>query len=112
MRVILPGGPYFKWPWEKIYKVSIATQTVNMAYDPEAPQANQSSGTMLEAVTKDQLNTGLTGQIRYRVSERNLYAYLFGVKSPIAHVMGYFVSVLRERIANFEAPARPGRRRA
>ena len=61
---------------------------------------------MLEAVTKDQLNTGLTGQIRYRVSERNLYAYLFGVKHPIAHVMGYFVSVLRERIANFEAPKR------
>ncbi|HEX4645877.1 MAG TPA: SPFH domain-containing protein, partial [Verrucomicrobiae bacterium] len=43
-------------------------------------------------------------QIRYRVSERNLYAYLFGVENPIAHVMGYFVSVLRERIANFEAP--------
>ena len=65
-----------------------------------------SSGTMLEAVTKDQLNTGLTGQIRYRVSEQNLYAYLFGVKQPIVHVMGYFVSILRERIANFEAPAR------
>ena len=39
-------------------------------------------------MTKDQLNTGLTGQIRYRVSERNLYAYLFGVKNPLAHVMG------------------------
>ena len=59
---------------------------------------------MLDAVTKDQLNTGLTGQIRFRVSERNLYAYLFGVKNPIAHVMGYFISILRERIANFEAP--------
>ena len=59
---------------------------------------------MLEAVTKDQLNTGLSGQIRFKISERNLYAYIFGVKNPIAHVMGYFVSVLRERIANFEAP--------
>jgi regulator of protease activity HflC (stomatin/prohibitin superfamily) len=55
-------------------------------------------------VTKDQLNTGLTGQIRYRVSERNLYAYLFGIKNPIVHVTGYFVSVLREKIATFEAP--------
>lgn len=106
VRVIMPGGPYFKLPWEKIYKVSVATQTINMAYDPEAPSANQ-SGTVVEAVTKDQLNTGLTGQIRYRVSERNLYAFLFGVKNPIAHVMGYFVSVLRERIATFEAPADP-----
>jgi regulator of protease activity HflC (stomatin/prohibitin superfamily) len=74
-----------------------------MALDPERPDAN-SDGTVLEAVTKDQLNTGLTGQIRYRVSERNLYAYIFGIKRPFAHVMGYFVSVLRERIANFEAP--------
>lgn len=106
VRVIQPGGPYFKWPWEEVYKVSIATQTANMAWDPEDSSANQ-GGTILEAVTKDQLNTGLTGQIRYQVSERNLYAYLFGVKRPIVHVMGYFVSVLRERIANFEAPDVP-----
>jgi regulator of protease activity HflC (stomatin/prohibitin superfamily) len=104
VQVISPGGPYFKWPWERIHKVSIATETVNMAYDPQNPAANR-DGTILEAVTKDQLNTGLTGQIRYQVSERNLYAYIFGVANPIAHVMGFFVSVLRERIATFEAPA-------
>jgi regulator of protease activity HflC (stomatin/prohibitin superfamily) len=103
VRVIQPGGPYFKWPWERIHKVTIATQTINMAQDTEDPSANQ-GGTVLEAVTKDQLNTGLTGQIRYRVAESNLYAFLFGVKRPISHVMGYFVSVLRERIASFEAP--------
>jgi regulator of protease activity HflC (stomatin/prohibitin superfamily) len=103
VRVIPSGGPYFKWPWERVCKVNIATQTVSMAFDPEDPQANF-GGTRLNAVTKDQLDTGLTGQIRYRVSERNLYAYLFGVKRPIVHVMGYFISVLRERIANFEAP--------
>lgn len=104
VRVIPPGGPYFKWPWEKIHRVTVATQTTNMALDPENAQAN-SNGTMLEAVTKDQLNTGLRGQIRYRAAEKNLYAYVFGVKHPIVHVMGYFISVLRERIANFEAPA-------
>ena len=102
VRVIGPGGPYFKLPWEKIYKISVATSTVDMAVDPEDPTANQ-NGTRLDAVTKDQLNTGLTGQIRYRVSEANLYAFLFAIKLPISHVMGYFVSVLRQRIANFEA---------
>jgi regulator of protease activity HflC (stomatin/prohibitin superfamily) len=101
LQVIQPGGPYFKWPWEKIYKVSVATKTSDMAYDPESPEANKHN-TILEAVTKDQLNIELSGQIRYRVSERNIYAYLFGVKRPIAHVLGYFVSILRERIANFE----------
>lgn len=106
VRVIPPGGPYFKWPWEKVHKVSIATGTVNMAWDPDDASANR-GGTVLDAVTKDQLDVGLNGQIRFRVSERNLYAFIFGVRNPYAHVMGYFVSVLRERIANFEAPPAP-----
>ncbi|MBV9126498.1 MAG: SPFH domain-containing protein, partial [Verrucomicrobia bacterium] len=102
LRIIGPGGPYLKMPWEKVYKVSVATTTMNMALDLENRAAN-ANGTELEAVTKDQLNTGLTGQIRFRVSENNLYAYLFGVKQPVVHVMAYFVSVLRQRIASFEA---------
>ena len=103
-------------PWQSIQKISIATMTVNMAKDLEDPTAN-SGGTRLDAVTKDQLNTGITGQIRYRVSEANLYAFLFGIKRPFVHVTAYFVSVLRQKIANFEAkraqpvgavPADPG----
>lgn len=102
VKVIGPGGPYFKWPWQRVHKVSIATETTSMAFDPEDPRANK-GGKELEAVTKDQLNIGLTGQLRFKVSERNMYAYLFGVKQPIAHVMGYFISILRERIATFQA---------
>jgi regulator of protease activity HflC (stomatin/prohibitin superfamily) len=98
-------GPGFHWklPWQRVHKASIATITVSIGYDPEDASANH-GGRLLEAVTKDQLNTGLTGQIRFTVCERNLYAFLFGVKKPMAHVMGYFVSILRDRIANFEAP--------
>jgi regulator of protease activity HflC (stomatin/prohibitin superfamily) len=81
----------------------VATQTLNIAFDPESPSANNNNQ-VLEAVTKDQLNTGLMGQLRYTIAERNLYATLFAIKNPIAHVMGYFISILRERIANFEAP--------
>src|SRR5271154_6298529 len=103
LRVIGPGGPYFKLPWQRVYKITVATQTLNIAFDPESTSANNNN-TILEAVTKDQLNTGLTGQLRYTIAERNLYATLFAVKNPIAHVMGYFVSILRERIANFDAP--------
>jgi regulator of protease activity HflC (stomatin/prohibitin superfamily) len=102
VRVIQPGGPYFRWPWEKVHKVSIATETINMALDLETPSANY-NGTMLDAVTKDQLHIRLTGQIRYRPSEANLYAYFFGVKNPVVHVMGYFVAILRQRIASYEA---------
>jgi regulator of protease activity HflC (stomatin/prohibitin superfamily) len=93
LRVIPPGGPYFKWPWEAFYKVSVATQIVNMAVDPDDSTAN-SNGTVLEAVTKDQLNTGLKGQIRYRISEKNLYACVFGVKKPIVHVGGADITLV------------------
>ena len=106
VRVIQPGGPYFRWPWEKVHKVSVATETISMALDLETPSANK-SGTELDAVTKDQLNIGLNGQIRYRPAERNLYAYFWGVKNPVVHVMGYFIAILRQRIANFEAPTSP-----
>jgi regulator of protease activity HflC (stomatin/prohibitin superfamily) len=106
VRVIGPGGPYLRMPWQRVFRVSVSIQTVNVAFDPDVPEANQ-KGTILDAVTKDQLNIGLTGQIRYRVCEQNLYAYLFGVKKPIAHVIGYFVSILRERIANYEATPPP-----
>lgn len=104
VRVIPPGGPYFKWPWEKVHKVKVATETSNLAFDPEDPNANR-GGAMLEAVTKDQLNIGLVGQFRWRVSEQNLYAYVFAVKRPLVHVLAYFISILRQRIASFEAPA-------
>ncbi|MCU0655830.1 MAG: SPFH domain-containing protein [Polyangiaceae bacterium] len=103
--VIPPGGPYFRWPWEQVHKVNIATATMNLAYDPDSPEVNE-GGSRLDAVTKDHLNTKIVGQLRFRVAEENLYAFLFGVKGPIAHVMGYFVSILRQRIASFEAPAR------
>ena len=103
LRVIGAGGPYFKFPWQQVYKVTVATQTLNIAFDPESPAANNNNQ-VLDAVTKDQLNTGLMGQLRYTIAERNLYATLFAIKNPIAHVMGYFISILRERIANFEAP--------
>jgi regulator of protease activity HflC (stomatin/prohibitin superfamily) len=107
VRVIGPGF-YWKLPWQSLHRASIATATVSIAYDPEDSDAN-AGGRILEAVTKDQLNTGLSGQLRYTISERNLYAYLFGVKNPVAHVMGYFISILRDRIANFEAPNAPAR---
>lgn len=100
---VVQPGLRFRFPWQKVFKTSIATQTRTIGFDPENPLANQ-KGLVLETVTKDQLNTGLKGQIRYTVNEQNLYAYFFGVRNPVAHIMGYFVSILRERIANFEAP--------
>lgn len=102
VRVILPGGPYFKWPWQRLHKVDMTIQTIDLAWDPDIKQEH------VEAVTKDNLTVAITGQIRWKPCERNLYAYLFGVAHPAAHVIGYFVSVLRDRIATFSGPDHEG----
>lgn len=81
-----------------MHKVSVATQAVDIVWDPTKQQST------IEAVTKDNLTTGVNGQIRYQVSSNNLYPYFFGVDSPLEHIMGFFVSVMRERIANFVDP--------
>ncbi|MGJ8638091.1 MAG: SPFH domain-containing protein [Opitutaceae bacterium] len=95
IRVIKPGGPYFKWPWQNLRKVDITIQTTDITWDPDIDQES------IESVTKDNLTVEITGQIRWRPCERNLYPYLFAVASPKAHIMGYFISVLRDRIATF-----------
>lgn len=95
IKVIKPGGPYFKWPWQKIRKIDMTIQTTNITWDPEKEQD------AIESVTKDNLTVNVSGQIRWRPCERNLYAYTFGVSNPRTHIMGYFVSVLRDRIATF-----------
>lgn len=98
LQIIQPGGPYFKWPWQDAHIVDVATQSLDLTWDPTKRQST------IEAVTKDNLTTGIDGQLRFRASANNLYAYCFGVDSPMEHVMGYFISVLRERVANFVDP--------
>ena len=102
VRVIPQGGPYFKWPWQKLFKVDMTIQTVDITWDPEIQQNS------IEAVTKDNLTVQISGQIRWKPCERNLYAYLFGIAHPAAHVVGYFISVLRDRIATFHGEALDG----
>jgi regulator of protease activity HflC (stomatin/prohibitin superfamily) len=97
IRVVKPGGPYFKWPWQRLYRIDMTIQTTDITWDPDIQQSN------IESVTKDNLTISLSGQIRWKPCERNLYAYLFGVARPRAHVMGYFISVLRDRIATFHS---------
>ena len=102
VRVILPGGPYFKWPWQKLHKVDMTIRTVDITWDPEVLQD------AIEAVTKDNLTVHISGQLRWKPCERNLYAYLFGIAHPAAHVIGYFISVLRDRVATFHGETAEG----
>src|SRR5260370_26869720 len=71
VRVIPPGGPYFKMPWEKIHKVSIATTTINMALDLEDPAANN-GGPIVAAGTDDHAHTPPSRPIQLRAHETKL----------------------------------------
>ena len=102
VHVIMPGGPYFKWPWQRLYKVDMTIQAIDITWDPDITQNS------IEAVTKDNLTVQISGQIRWKPCERNLYAYLFGIAHPAAHVVGYFISVLRDRIATFHGQSDGG----
>jgi regulator of protease activity HflC (stomatin/prohibitin superfamily) len=102
IRVIPPGGPYFKWPWQSLSRIDMTIQTVDITWDPDIQQDS------IEAVTKDNLTVQISGQLRWKPCERNLYAYLFGVARPAAHVVGYFISVLRDRIATFHGENEAG----
>jgi regulator of protease activity HflC (stomatin/prohibitin superfamily) len=102
VRVIPPGGPYFKWPWQRVYRVDMTIQAVEITWDPDIKQD------FIEAVTKDNLTVQISGQIRWKPCERNVYAYLFGVAHPAAHVVGYFISTLRDRVATFHGERAEG----
>ena len=102
VHVIMPGGPYFKWPWQRLYKADMTIQAIDITWDPDITQNS------IEAVTKDNLTVQISGQIRWKPCERNLYAYLFGIAHPAAHVVGYFISVLRDRIATFHGQSDGG----
>jgi regulator of protease activity HflC (stomatin/prohibitin superfamily) len=55
VRVIPPGGPYFKWPWQTLRKVDMTIQTTDITWDPEVQQRH------IEAVTKDNLTVAING---------------------------------------------------
>ncbi len=50
-----------EWPWQQVHRVSIATATMNMAYNTDEPHAKNGE-TIVEAVTKDQLTLGSSGR--------------------------------------------------
>ena len=93
-----PGRTLFQVALAEGPQGRVATQAVDLTWDPTKRQAT------IEAVTKDNLTTGVNGQIRFRVVGGQPLRLSLRGRSPLEHVMGYFISVLRERIANFVDP--------
>jgi regulator of protease activity HflC (stomatin/prohibitin superfamily) len=61
IRVIQPGGPYFKWPWQELHKVNVATQAVDLVWDPTKSQQTIEANELLESeAVVDVLPAGAT----------------------------------------------------
>lgn len=58
IKVVQPGGPYFKWPWQRVRKVDMTIKTTDINWDPDKEQR------AIESVTKDNLTVDVSGQIR------------------------------------------------
>src|SRR3954453_24122468 len=57
VRVIPQGGPYFKWPWQRLYKVDMTIQAIDITWDPDIRQET------IEAGTKENLTGQISGQL-------------------------------------------------
>lgn len=85
------SGAHFKWPWGKIYRLSIMEQIVDLhAEEEKTVLAND--GTVLH----------LEAKLRYRTNIENMYEYFFKIKDPIDHLKGLFASLLANQFAVFK----------
>ncbi|KAB8033166.1 SPFH domain-containing protein [Fluviispira multicolorata] len=85
-------GLHFKWPWQKVHKVSVMEQMLELSDNEGSSQAMASDGTLLR----------LDAKLRYSPIKQDLYEYLFTMENPTEHIKSLFTCLLHNEIAGFE----------
>ncbi len=85
-------GLHYKWPWQRVHKVLMMEQMIDLSGEEGGTTAMASDGTMLR----------LDSKLRFTPQRENLYHYLFSMERPVEHVKGLFTCLLRNEIANFD----------
>jgi regulator of protease activity HflC (stomatin/prohibitin superfamily) len=88
------AGLHRKWPWDKVLVVPMMEQNLDLSGEEGGRTAMAADGTILR----------LDSILRYVPVETELSNFLFGLRSPIEHITGLFTCLLRNEIANFQAP--------
>ncbi|BBH53543.1 SPFH domain-containing protein [Fluviispira sanaruensis] len=91
LKTFLPGL-HFKWPWQKVYKISIMEQMIDLSDNESASMAMVADGTLLR----------LDAKLRYSPLKTNLYEYLFSMGKANEHIKSLFTCLLHNEIASFE----------
>lgn len=89
---IFSPGLHLKWPWQKIKKVSLMEQMIELS--------GEEGGT--SAIAADGITLRLDSKLRFTPSKDQLYHYLFALERPVEHIKGLFICLLRNEIANFD----------
>jgi regulator of protease activity HflC (stomatin/prohibitin superfamily) len=88
-------GIHFKKPWQKVVRISMKEQTLDLNREEGGGTAMADDGTILR----------LDSFVRYVPVEKELYPFLFGLERPLDHITGLFTCLLRNEIANFRGSA-------
>jgi len=90
LRLFEPGL-HFKWPWQKVHRVAIMEQNLDLSGEFGGQMAMAEDGTVLR----------FDSILRFAPAKDRIYAFLFGMKAPLEHITGLFACLLRNEIANF-----------
>ena len=92
--LVLSAGLHNKQPWDHVLRVSIKEQNVELSGDDDRT-----------VMTNDGIVIRYQSALRFAVVVDQLEHHLFGLARPIPHMVGTFICVLRNEIANFQAPS-------
>jgi regulator of protease activity HflC (stomatin/prohibitin superfamily) len=93
--VTYPPGLHFKWPWQRVHHVAMMEQNLELSGEEGGRTAMAYDGTILR----------FDSILRFQPVPSDLEHFLFDLKQPHEHITGLFTCLLRNEIANFEAPA-------
>ncbi len=87
-----PPGLHFKWPWQRVHRVAMMEQSLELSGEEGGRTAMADDGTILR----------FDSILRFQPVPKELDKFLFDLKSPHEHITGLFTCLLRNEIANFQ----------
>ena len=90
---VFNSGFHWKWPWQKVCRVSLKEQSLDLA--------GKTGG--LTIMTADGTNLHVDSSLRYQAVRTALETFLFGLDQPHEHITRLFACLLRSGIANIDS---------
>lgn len=91
LRILAPGF-HWKLPWQKVCRVSLKEQGVDLA----------GKTGRLTVMTADGTNLHVDSSLRYQAVRTELETFLFGLERPREHITRLFACLLRSGIASID----------